>query len=660
MMLRKSEINYMMKNIDAVDNKTTVELSQSSMMGRLRRRQIFQRIWIFSLTTSGMITIFLLLGVFTVMIIYGWPFLTDLREFWKILSTNNWYPADEFGEGSYGALAMIYGTFFVGIPALVFATIFGTTIAIFLSEYTPKRIARMVQPVIEYIAAIPSVIFGLIAFVYLSQIVKNLFHQNSGRGPLTASITLAIMATPIIVSISFDALQSTPIEQRNAAKAFGATRFEVFRTVTLPHAKMSISASILLAFSRVLGETMVVLMVLGNSPVIKWNFFSSAYTLTSAIANEIGDASFASAEFSVLFVLALILLVISFMVIFLSNLITTQNPTFFKILDYLFYPFKLIGKYIANIKQGFNTNIELTPNFLKKRIHYRIRMDFIYQIVLGFVLVFIIGLVFTLLYKVLADGFAVLSLRFLLSWPTYSSLKAGEYGIYSAIIGSVGLVLISSLIAFPIATATGIYLQEFALDNKFTRFIRMAIVNISSIPSVVVGLFVYGLFSIYIGWKAGLLPGGIALGVMMIPIISTNTIEALRNVPSHHKNSALVVGATNWEAVSKHKLPYALPSIITGYVLAIARVIGETAPLLFIVAGFSFATSPYPSKLIQEEVRVLPYEIFYNLLYSHWDGAVSWAIATAIVLLAIVAILNAIAYLLRIVIRRKYEYNGNI
>ncbi len=643
-----------------MNKQENLESELDQMIEGLQTRILKERFVRIILSTSGFLTIFLLLGVGLTMVFYGYPFLIDIKGFWKILSTNNWYPADEFDQGEYGALAMIYGTFFVGIPALFMAMIFGITIAVFISEYTPKRIARIIQPIVEYIAAIPSVIFGLIAFVYLSQIMKELFNQSTGRGPLTASLTLAIMATPIIVSISFDALQSTPVTQRNAAKAFGATRFEVFRTVALPHARMSISASVLLAFSRVLGETMVVLMILGNSPVIKWNFFSSAYTLTSAIANEIGDARFGSAEFSVLFVLALILLVISFIVIYISNLITSQNKTFFRFINLLLSPVTLIYSGLNGISQIFRKEIVLDSDMIVKNIKKRVIKDFIVQIILASVLVFLLILVFSLLFKVLADGIFEISLRFILSWPTYSTIRAGEYGIYPAIIGSIGLVFISALIAFPIATATGIYLSEFAKDTRITRFIRMAIINISAIPSIVVGLFVYGLFSVYLRWESGLLPGGIALGIMMTPIIASNTIEALRNVPLHHKHSALVVGATNWEAVIKHRIPYAMPSIITGYVLSIARVIGETAPLILTAAAFSFSNSPYPGKLIQEPIRALPYEIYYNLLYSHWEGAVGWALGTAIILLLLVALLNIIAYAMRILIRRKYEYNGNI
>ncbi|MCY3410569.1 MAG: phosphate ABC transporter permease subunit PstC [Candidatus Heimdallarchaeota archaeon] len=632
----------------------------TDMSSGLRFRKIKQKLWVRSLFVSGNLTIVLLLGTIATMVSYGWPFFKDIQGFIEIISTNNWYPADEWGAGHYGALAMIYGTFFVGIPALIISIVLGISTAVVLSEYVPQKISRKIQPIIEYIAAIPSVIFGVIAFIYMDKIIKFVFGVSSGRGPLNASITLAIMATPIIVSISYDALQSTPPMQRHAAKAFGATRYEVFRAVVLPHAFTSISASILLAFSRVLGETMVVLMILGNSPVIKWSFFKPAYTLTSAIANEIGDARFGSAEFSVLFVLALILLIFSFLIILISNLITTKNKYFFSFLSLLFIPIRLLGGTTRDILQLFAKQKEMNQQMIESRIKKRMFIDYLVQAILSTILLTLIGMVFTFLFLVLKDGVAEVSIRFIMSFPTFSSLFRGEYGIYGAIIGSGGLVLLSALIAFPIATATGVYLSEFAKPSRLKNFIQMAIINISAIPSIVVGLFVYGAFSVALKWESGILPGSIALGIMMLPIVTTNTIEALRNVPQYHKYSALALGASHWEAVSKHRLPYALPSIITGYVLAMARVIGETAPLLLTAAAFTYAESPYPSQLIQEPIRALPFEIYYNLLFSTWQGAAGWALGTAVVLLILVALLNTLAYALRILIRKKYEYNGNI
>lgn len=615
---------------------------------------------IYLLFFAGTVTILILLGVVLTMVIYGGPFLTNPRRMLEIVTSTEWFPSDDINEGRYGALAMIWGSFFVGIPAIIFSITLGVTTAIFLSEFVPERITRIIQPIVEFVAAIPSVIFGVIAFLYLSQWIKQVFNVTNGRGPLNASITLALMSFPIIVSISIDALRSTPAEQRVAAKAFGATRWEIFRNVSFPHAKYSIFASVVLAFGRILGETMVVLMVLGNSPVISWDFFGSAYTLTSAIAVEIGDARFGSGEFRVLFILALILLAISFLVMATANAIINQNPLFFKLIRTLAFPLELLGRALDRVNQALAKEVVLTQEHIIKRIKYRKIRDWVYGFGFGFLFLTALTFVGFYLGTLLADGVKGLSINFLITFPTSTTIRLGQYGIYGAIIGSLSLVAVASLIAFPISTATGIYLNEFAPKTKMTNYIRLSIMNISSIPSIVVGLFVYGAFSVALNWERGILPGGIALGVMMIPIVTTNTIEALRNTPDTHRVSALALGMTNWEAVRFHKLPYAFPNIITGYILAIARVIGETAPLLLVAAAFTFSTSPYPSSLIRNPIRALTYEVYYNLLFTTNAKGPEWALNTAVVLLAIVAILNVVAYFARKLIRSRYEYHGKI
>ncbi len=623
-------------------------------------RRFIERFAIVILLTCGTLSIAVLTATILIMVYYGWPFLINISRMIEVLTSPDWFPSDNINEGKYGALAMIWGSFFVGIPAIIFSILLGVSTAVFLSEFVPERITRIIQPVLEFIAAIPSVIFGLITFIYISQMLKVIFNVPNGRGPLAASIALALMSFPIIVSISIDALKSTPNDLRVAAKAFGATRWEIFTNVSFPHAKLSIFASIVLAFGRILGETMVVLMVLGNSPVIHFDFFGSGYTLTSAIAVEIGDARFGSGEFRIIFILALILLAISFIVMGISNMIITQNPYLFKLMETIFVPVGFIFSQVNNFFQRFANEVELTPELIKRRIIIRKARDYAFG---GFFSLLFLAAVFIVgyfLWLLLRDGFVGLSFRFIITFPTAASIRNGQYGVYSAIIGSVALVGVAALISFPISTATGIYLSEFAKQNRVANIIRVSIMNISSIPSIVVGLFVYGAFSVALNWQRGILPGGLALGIMMIPIITTNTIEALRTTPDTHRISALALGMTNWEAVRHHKLPYAIPSIITGYILAIARVIGETAPLLLTAVAFTFSRSPYPSGIIQNPIRAMPFEVFYNLLFTTNQLGVQWALNTSIVLIALVILLNIMAYFARKVIRAKYAYHGQL
>lgn len=645
--------------------KSTVIASSSRSLIADRHKQLnfrlnFQHIIRFLFLLTASLTLVMLILTFLTMIDYGWAFLSNGPRLWEIISENNWYTSDNFNEGHYGALAMIYGTFMVGIPALFLAMFWGFTAAIFLSEYVPSRITRLIQIVLEFIAAIPSVIYGVIAFVFVSEWVRNIFHLNSGKNLFTAVLTLSIMASPIIASISIDTMQSTPPMLRQAAKAFGATRYDILRNVVLPHAKNGMLSSVLLSFGRILGETMVVFMVIGNSPVIRWSLFSGGYTLTAAIAGEFGDARFGSAEFDVLFVLALLLLLISFIVTGISTAIVKGNNFVTKGFSYLLFPLIYISQKIANLFASLYTKQEMTSNRIQMYIRRRTLKDLLVKILFGAVLTFNIGIVFFLLIRVLVNGLPALNLRFFISKPNFSDMINGQYGVLPSVIGSFYLVVLALGLAIPISTITGIYLSEFAEHNKFTEVIKLSIINISSIPSIVMGLFVYGAFSIQLDWGKGLLPGGIALGIMMIPIIATNTITAINSVPQYHRASAIALGSTRWEAIKYHILPYAFPSIITGYILAIGRVIGETAPLLLILYGSKYSSELFPSKFTHYPVRVMTLEIFQNLLFVPWDAAEEWAFAIAIVLVFFIVALNITAYFLKKFIRAKYEYNGAI
>jgi phosphate transport system permease protein len=254
--------------------------------------------------------------------------------------------------------------------------------------------------------------------------------------------------------------------------------------------------------------------------------------------------------------------------------------------------------------------------------------------------------------------------RFFTERPSSYLRDQEEYGILPAIIGSVAIIIISAIISFPISTATAIWLYEFSKENRFAGAIRQAIINISAMPSIVVGIFALAAFSVGLNMRQGLLPGGIALGILMIPIVTTNAIEALRNVPEYHKESALALGATEWEAFRRHRFPYAFPSIITGYILGLARVIGETAPILFTVAAVTNVL--VPTQIIHQGVRLLPSEIFFTLKVlpikdkeGERFGPII-ASAIAMTLLVIVAILNIIAYYARKILKSKYEYNGEL
>ena len=224
------------------------------------------------------------------------------REFgWAFLWTRQWDPVAE----RFGALPFIYGTVVTSAVALLIAVPLGVGAAIFLSELAPARISDALTFVVELLAAVPSVIYGLLAIFVLvpplRTIVQPFLQRNLGflpffQGPmhgvgfLAASLILAIMIVPFVVSVSREALLAVPHEQREAALALGATRWEATWQVVVPYARLGITGSIFLALARALGETMAVTMVIGNTPQISASLFDPGYSIAAVIANEFTEA----------------------------------------------------------------------------------------------------------------------------------------------------------------------------------------------------------------------------------------------------------------------------------------------------------------------------------------------------------------------------------
>jgi phosphate transport system permease protein len=221
---------------------------------------------------------------------------------WAFLLTRNWDPV----AGQFGALPFIYGTVVTSAVALLISVPLGLGAAIFLSELAPPRISDALTFIIELLAAVPSVIYGLLAVFALVPILRDpvqpflqrylgflpLFQGPSyGVGFLAAGVILAIMVVPFIISISRESLLAVPNEQREAALAVGATRWESTWQVVVPYARLGIIGSVFLALARALGETMAVTMVIGNTPQIVTSLFATGYTIPAVIANEFTEAT---------------------------------------------------------------------------------------------------------------------------------------------------------------------------------------------------------------------------------------------------------------------------------------------------------------------------------------------------------------------------------
>lgn len=237
-------------------------------------------------------------------------------------------PVWETNSNLYGALPLIYGSFIVVAVALMLAVPIGVTAAIFIAEILPFSLKDIAKFLIELLASIPSIIYGFIGILFLAPQIASLFKISFGTVALTASIVLAIMTIPTIVSVSEEIIAAVPKEYKEAALALGATRWQTIRDVVIPTAKSGVLASIMLGFGRAIGETVAVLMVAGNVAMIPtplWNILSPVYTITAVIAMQMGEAAIGSLEYSALFGLGLILFIIALTVNSLADIFVRRG-----------------------------------------------------------------------------------------------------------------------------------------------------------------------------------------------------------------------------------------------------------------------------------------------------------------------------------------------
>ncbi|MCP5191372.1 MAG: phosphate ABC transporter permease PstA [Pseudomonadales bacterium] len=269
-------------------------------------------------------------------------------------------------------------------------------------------------------------------------------------------------------------------------------------------------------------------------------------------------------------------------------------------------------------------------------------------LITGVAALVIIPIVLVILF-VIINGIGTLSWEFLTQPP-----RAGmtEGGIGPALLGTVLLTFGTAIAAMPLGIGAAIYLAEYAGDNRLTRAVRLAIVNLAGIPSIVYGLFGLGAFVLFLNYGTSILAGSLTLGIMTLPVVISTAEEAILAVPQRFRTVSLSLGASRWQTIRHQVLPHALPGIITGIILGLSRAAGETAPILFTVAAFYLPELP---KSIFDQTMALPYHLY--VIATQVPGMpLSIQYGTALVLLLLVLSLTLVATFIRTTMRRRREW----
>jgi phosphate transport system permease protein len=295
-------------------------------------------------------------------------------------------------------------------------------------------------------------------------------------------------------------------------------------------------------------------------------------------------------------------------------------------------------------------------------IAYRKRQDFAFNVI-GFACTMVgILTLAVLLFDLARDGLDRIDWQFLTSFP---SRRAERAGILSAWVGSLAVMLVTAIAAVPLGIAAAVYLEEYAPKNRITTLIEINIANLAGVPSIIYGLMALGLLVYGLGLSRSILVGGLTLGMLVLPIVIVTTREALRSIPSTIREAAFAAGATKWQVVRYHLVPYSLGGIATGTIIAMSRAVGETAPLITIGALTFIGFLP-PSPLQQSPpfinfqwldspFTVLPIQMF-NWVSRPTQDFHELAAATGLVLIVFTLTMNAFAIALRYRVRKRLKW----
>jgi len=262
----------------------------------------------------------------------------------------------------------------------------------------------------------------------------------------------------------------------------------------------------------------------------------------------------------------------------------------------------------------------------------------------------VLAVLLLFLYDIGKKGGGAISWEFLTEAPRRGMT---EGGIFPAIVGTFLVTLITAVLAVPLGMSAAIYLHEYAKQSRLTRLIRLSIRNLSGVPSIVYGLFGVILFVNAMRFGTSILSAGLTLGLMTLPWTVTASEEALKTIPNSYREGAMALGATKWQTIRTNVLPYAIPGMLTGTVLGLARAAGETAPILFTGAAFYL---PFLPRSLGDQFMALPYHLYIMATQHHAIQQVRpLAYGTALVLIGLVLGLNMTAVVLRYRLRRKHR-----
>jgi len=594
----------------------------------------------------------------------GLPAIREIgvREFF--LGTT-WAPRDQ--NPSFGILPMIAGSVSITIGAIIIGVPIGVFTAIYLAFMCPKRLYKVIKPIVNLLAGIPSVVYGFFGMVVIVPLLRPFAERvdaagiPTGNSILAASILLGIMILPVVIGISESAIRAVPDNYFEGALALGASKLRSVLCVVVPAAKSGILAAVVLGVGRAIGETMAVNMVAGNQPRMPIHLLRGARSLTANVVMEMSYASDLHRESLIatgVVLLLFILLINMVFVFFVKRNVSKgagEGSKFSKamakpmmyvkwaipFIALLFGQFYFNNRWVVLISFVFLVTpimrrlyTFLSVNALKWLTRLWDRFFFILTWVFASLTVLALGFI---VFHVLSNGFRHLAT------PGLFAINSATPGVslFPSIITTILMVAIVLVIAVPFGVFSAVFLVEYLrTGSRFVTVIRSAAEILAGIPSIVYGLFGMMFFRIFLGLGMSVLSGALTMSIMMLPLIIRSTEEALKSVPVTYREASFGLGAGKLRTVFKIILPSAMPGILAGVILSIGRVVGESAALIF-TAG-ALQVPRIPTGLLDTGTTLTVH--MWQL--SNYGRFVNETYAAAVVLLLVVFCLNGISGLI--------------
>ena len=577
----------------------------------------------------------------------------------SFLFSSKWNPMAFTGTASFGIFHFLMGSISVSFLALLFSTLLSLGCSIFFAFYFWDKGRRILYPLLDLLSGIPSVVYGFIGLT----VGKPLFLKmgvSTGSCVLLAAVLLSILIFPFMVDSITDSMVKLKAKYFLEARALGLSPAYIILRLILPASLRSIFMAFLLGSGRALGETMAVMMVVGNANLFP-KLLSKGETIASLIALEMGSAEYHSLHYHALYASGLVLLLLVALIHLLVKM--GEKPRTSKFTSRAGSPDPVI---LESTSHAVDTDTvtsespsvhspenreEVTPCLLatgkraKASRSFSAVLLFLYSF-LSFLLIFsaLLFFFFYIFYK----GYKVISPSFLLDTPK-GMVLGEEGGIFPAITGSLAFSLTALVLSGLPSLFTAIFMVFYAKEGRKKESLHFFIHLLSGVPSIVLGLFSYSLFVYQLKLGRSVLSGAIALAIMIFPFMEIRMEKIFEEVPKSYLHSSESLGCSKGYTLRKLVLPYTLPELLSTMLLAFCFALGATPPILF-TGGVAFAKSPTS---LLSPAMALPLHLY--LLLVQGGSSLSRAYGTALVMLFLLLIGNGIASLLTAYCHRKWK-----